>query len=143
MKDTRPLDNNEIRSVSMYFIGTFATRNRGLFILGVSTDGRISELLSLKIGDIYQNGKAVTDLLFEKSIVKGGEVSPSLSTKKAGKQLPISLLGIVSGTGTPKLIVRFSPLAQFRDCPFTSSICSPDAQESVYRRGSERQDRNA
>ena len=39
------------------------------------TRGRISELLSLTIGDVYQNGKAVTDLLFEKSVVKGGEVS--------------------------------------------------------------------
>ena len=55
MKGTRPLDNNEIRQVSACFTGTFATRNRGLFMLGVSTGGRISELLSLTIGDVYQN----------------------------------------------------------------------------------------
>ena len=53
MKGTRPLDNDEIRSVSTSFAGTFATRNRGLFMLGVSTGGRISELLSLTIGDVY------------------------------------------------------------------------------------------
>ena len=75
MKDTRPLDNNEIRLVSACFDGTFATRNRGLFMLGVSTGGHISELLSLTIGDVYQNGAAVSDLLFEKSVVKGGKVS--------------------------------------------------------------------
>ena len=75
MKGTRPLDNDEIRSVSVCFTGTFAARNRGLFMLGVSTGGRISELLSLTIGDVYQNRAAVTDLLFDKSIVKGGEVS--------------------------------------------------------------------
>ncbi len=40
-------------------------------MLGVSTGGRISELLSLQLGDVYQNGRAVTDLLFDKSIVKG------------------------------------------------------------------------
>ena len=45
MKGTRPLDNDEIRRVSAAFTGTFATRNRGLFMLGVSTGGRISELL--------------------------------------------------------------------------------------------------
>ena len=73
MKGTRPLDNNEIRRVSLCFDGTFETRNRGLFMLGVSTGGRISELLSLRIGDVYQNGKAVSDLLFDKSIVKGGK----------------------------------------------------------------------
>ena len=39
-------------------------------MLGVSTGGRISELLSLQIGDFHQNSKAVTDLLFDKAIVK-------------------------------------------------------------------------
>ena len=71
MKGTRPLDNDEIRLVSVCFNATFEARNRGLFIFGASTGGRISELLSLQIGDVYQNQKPVTDLLFEKSIVNG------------------------------------------------------------------------
>ena len=50
MKGTRPLNNTEIRLVSACFDGTFEARNRGLFMLGVSTGGRISELLSLTIG---------------------------------------------------------------------------------------------
>ena len=86
MKGTRPLDNTEIRRVSACFEGTFEARNRGLFILGVSTGGRISELLSLSIGDVYQNGKAVTDLLFEKSIVKGGEVSRAVPVNRDGRE---------------------------------------------------------
>ena len=84
MKGTRPLDNNEIRQVSACFTGTFEARNRGLFMLGVSTGGRISELLSLTIGDVYQNRKAVTDLLFDKSIVKGGEVSRAVPVNRDG-----------------------------------------------------------
>ena len=48
MIGTRPVDNNEIRLVSACFTGTFEVRNRGLFMLGVSTGGRISELLSLR-----------------------------------------------------------------------------------------------
>ena len=52
MKGTRPLDNDEIRQVSACFTGTYEVRNRGLFMLGVSTGGRISELLSLTIGDL-------------------------------------------------------------------------------------------
>ena len=59
MKGTRPLDNSEIRLVSACFTGTFEVRNRGLFILGVSTGGRISELLGLQIGDVWQNDRAV------------------------------------------------------------------------------------
>ena len=75
MKGTRPLDNDEIRLVSACFTGIFEARNRGLLMLGVSTGGRISELLSLTIGDVWQNRAAVTDLLYDKSIVKGGEIS--------------------------------------------------------------------
>ena len=66
MKGTRPLDNSEIRLVSVHVLtGIFEARNRGLFMLGVSTGGRISELLSLTVGDVYQNQKPVTDLLFD------------------------------------------------------------------------------
>ena len=84
MKGTRPLDNNEIRLVSACFTGTFEVRNLGLFMLGVSTGGRISELLSLTIGDVYQNRRAVTDLLFDKSVVKGGEVSRAVPVNTDG-----------------------------------------------------------
>ena len=86
MRGTRPLDNDEIRRVSTCFTGTFEIRNRGLFMLGVSTGGRISELLSLTIGDVYQNRKAVSDLLFEKSIVKGGEVSRAVPVNADGRR---------------------------------------------------------
>lgn len=86
MKGTRPLDNNEIRLVSACFDGTFEIRNRGLFMLGVSTGGRISELLSLQIRDVYQNKKPVTDLLFDKSVVKGGEVSRAVPVNRDGRR---------------------------------------------------------
>ena len=86
MKGTRPLDNDEIRRVSTSFTGMYEVRNRGLFMLGVSTGGRISELLSLQIGDVFQNGSAVTDLLFEKSIVKGGEVSRAVPVNRDGRR---------------------------------------------------------
>ena len=75
MKGTRPLTNTEILKVAECFDGTFAVRNRSLFMLGVSTGGRISELLSLRVGDVWQNQRPVTDLLFTKNIVKGGEQS--------------------------------------------------------------------
>lgn len=87
MKGTRPLDNKEIRLVSICFDGNpFEHRNRGLFMLGVSTGGRISELLSLTIGDVYQNGKPVTDLLFDRAIVKGGEISRAVPVNVDGRE---------------------------------------------------------
>jgi site-specific recombinase XerD len=75
LKGTRPLSTDEIIAVSNQFDGTYLVRNRSLFLLGVSVGGRISELLSLRIGDVYQNEQAVTDLLFEKGMVKGKETA--------------------------------------------------------------------
>ena len=92
MKGTRPLDNNEIRRVSACFTGTFEARNRGLFMLGVSTGGRISELLSLTIGNVYQNRDAVTDLLYNRSIVKGGEVSRAVPVNRDGREAIADLI---------------------------------------------------
>ena len=93
MKGTRPLDNTEIQRVSICFTGTYEVRNRGLFMLGVSTGGRISELLSLTIGDVYQNQQPISDLLFDKSIVKGGEVSRvSVPVNRDGRQAIADLI---------------------------------------------------
>ena len=42
-------------------------------------------MLSLQIGDVHQNSKAVTDLLFDKAIVKGGEVSRAVPVNADGR----------------------------------------------------------
>ena len=109
MKGTRPLDNNEIRLVSVCFDGTFEIRNRGLFMIGVSTGGRISELLSLQIGDVYQNGRPVTDLLFDKSVVKGGEVSRAVPVNSDGRRAIDRSDRLASGPvqRIPKRVVRY------------------------------------
>lgn len=86
MKGTRPLDNDEIRKVADTFEGTYKVRNRALFLLGVSVGGRISELLALKVGDLWQNSKPVNDLMFTKHIVKGGEVARAVPVNADGVQ---------------------------------------------------------
>ncbi len=58
MKGTHPFDNDEIRRVSAYFTGTFEVRNRGIFMLGVSTGERINEPISLWIGDVFQKPRS-------------------------------------------------------------------------------------
>ena len=98
MKGTRSFDNDEIRSVSTCFTGTFEVRNRGLFMLGVSTGGRINGLLSFEIGDVYQKSSAISDLLFERSIVKGGEVSRAVPVNADGRRAID--VGIASATQT-------------------------------------------
>ena len=57
MKGTSSLNNGEVRRVSNCFEGIFEARNRGLFMLGVSIGGRISELLNLRVADVYQKSR--------------------------------------------------------------------------------------
>lgn len=85
MKDTRPLSDAEIHKVCAAFDGTYEIWNRSLFWLGISTGGRISELLALLVSDVWQNGKAVCDVLFDKSIVKGSEVSRAVPLNSDGR----------------------------------------------------------
>ncbi|MCY3743604.1 MAG: tyrosine-type recombinase/integrase [Candidatus Poribacteria bacterium] len=85
MKGTRPLTNAEIRKVRDAFSGTYAQRNRGLFMLGVSIGGRVSELLALTVGDVWQNEQPVTDFQFDKNIVKGGETARTIPVNSDGR----------------------------------------------------------
>ena len=55
-------------------------------MLGVSVGGRISELLALKVNDVWQNSKSVKDLLFDLNIVKGSEVSRAVPVNIDGRQ---------------------------------------------------------
>jgi integrase len=59
MKGSRPLTDAEVQVISRSFGGTFAKHNKALFTLGVRSGFRISELLSLRVGDVQQHGKIV------------------------------------------------------------------------------------
>jgi integrase len=59
MKGCRPLTDEELAVVCKSFGGTYAVRDKALFLLGVKSGFRISELLSLRIGDVYQQGRVV------------------------------------------------------------------------------------
>lgn len=85
MKGARPLTATEIRSVSKQFDGKFEIRNRSLLMLGISVGGRISELLALKIGDVWQNDRPVADLLFRRETVKGKESSRMVPVNRDGQ----------------------------------------------------------
>jgi len=92
MKGCRPLDTNEILKISEQFSGTFEIRNRSLFMLGVSVGGRISELLALRIDDVWQNNQPVSDLLFQKDIVKGKETARMIPINADGRQAITELI---------------------------------------------------
>jgi site-specific recombinase XerD len=57
--------------VSQAFRGIYAARDRALFLLGVKTGYRISELLSLRVGDVWQQGSIARSVLARPSISCG------------------------------------------------------------------------
>lgn len=56
MKGCRPLDDAEVRAIAAAFSGPYAARDRAMFLLGVRSGFRISELLSLTVEDIFHRG---------------------------------------------------------------------------------------
>ncbi len=62
MRGCRPLTEAEVSLVLKSFGGTYGKRNKALFIVGHRTGFRISELLSLTVGDVLQHGKIVDHL---------------------------------------------------------------------------------
>lgn len=84
MKGTRPLNNEELTLISKSFDGKYAIRDRSLILIGISTGGRISELLALTIGDVYQNGKPVESLHFNRNVVKGKENARAVPVNSDG-----------------------------------------------------------
>ena len=71
MKGARHLSREEIQNLAQSFYGEYETRNRTLFLLGLNLGTRISELLSLNVGDVWQYEKPVEILELRKAITKG------------------------------------------------------------------------
>jgi len=85
MKGARKLSDDEIAQIASSFRGKYAVRDRTLFILGLSTGGRISELLSLRVKDVWQYSKPVDTIYFRKSRTKGQRHGRAVPIKNAAK----------------------------------------------------------
>lgn len=72
MRGCRPLNVDEFQQVYAHFHGRLRARDRALWILGCNTGFRISELLSLNLGDVVgRDGKIVDRVTVSKSRMKG------------------------------------------------------------------------
>ena len=71
MKGCRPLSDNEIAILFQDgFTGEFATRDKCLVAIGLSTGFRISEILSIKVGHVYKNKEVMSHLRIDKRYMK-------------------------------------------------------------------------
>lgn len=71
MKGCRSLTDDEIELVKTAFTGSFELRDRAIFIVGIRTGLRISEILSITIGQVFQDGKIAHYLYVPRKNMKG------------------------------------------------------------------------
>jgi site-specific recombinase XerD len=86
MKGARPLTETEIEKINQAFDGRYEVRNRCMFIIGIKTGMRISELLSLNVGDVWEKGRPVDILNLRKQQVKGKKEARSIPLNTAAKE---------------------------------------------------------
>ena len=67
----RPLSDAEIEVVSGSFTGKYALRDRALYLLGIYSGYRISELLSIRVKDVVQYGELVERVTVQRKSMKG------------------------------------------------------------------------
>jgi site-specific recombinase XerC len=82
MIGSRPLTSEEVASVLKTFSGTYASRDRALFIFGLKSSFRISEMLSLRVADVWKDCKVVGAVNVARKRMKG---------KVAARKVPLNL----------------------------------------------------
>ena len=89
MKGCRALKNEEVILVTEALTNA---RDKCLFILGVSTGFRISELLSLKVKSVFENGKSAIRATVDKKNTKGKIETRSVAINARVQQAILELV---------------------------------------------------
>lgn len=80
MKGCSPLSTDEITRTLEALDGAYADRDRALFLLGLRTGLRISELLSIRVGQVWSQDQVLSRVYVERRAIKG---------KREGRSLPL------------------------------------------------------
>ena len=91
MRGCRPLTNTEVERVLGAFAGRSAPRDRALFVLGLKAGFRVSELLSLRLGDILEAGGIARRVTVRRRHVKGGNQFQSGLSSNPHRRAPVRL----------------------------------------------------
>ena len=86
MAGCRSLTSEEVAKVLTSFKGRFAKRNAAVFVLGIKSGFRVSELLSIRVGDVIQYGRFLTHITVEAKFMKGKKRSRSVVLHPAAKE---------------------------------------------------------
>jgi len=100
MKGSRPFTRPEVKKLRTAFKGRNAVRNRAMFLLGINTGFRISELLSLRRKDVIdENGDLTNRVQVARKFMKGKKASRSVFLNDHAKAALLPLLQKLEDTG--------------------------------------------
>ena len=88
----RPLTKEELTKVINGFEGKYALRNKCLFILGIHTGFRISELLSIKVIDIMPYNKIVDEITVKKRNMKKKKKSRTIKLNNSARKIALEYI---------------------------------------------------
>jgi site-specific recombinase XerD len=84
MAGMRDYSDEEIDVVRKSFSGRYALRDRCYFEMALQMGLRVSEMLSLRVGQVYQYGRVVDEVSIERKHMKGGKAG-----KASGRTIPV------------------------------------------------------
>ncbi|OBQ46225.1 tyrosine-type recombinase/integrase [Halodesulfovibrio spirochaetisodalis] len=99
MKGCRPLSVEEVQQVASSFTGYDAQRDRTLFILGVMSGFRISELLSLRVRDVVQNKRVRAEVEVLRRNMKGKHESRQVFMNPQAQEAVLALIYVMQKRG--------------------------------------------
>lgn len=82
----RPLSESEYQAMLKAFYGKYATRDLAMFEFGVRSGFRISEILSIRVGDVFRDGKMQQTVTVRKCWMKGSKQSRSMPLHPSAAQ---------------------------------------------------------
>lgn len=128
MKGCRPLTHEEAELVAKSFRGRFAIRDRALFLLGCKTGYRVSELISLRIGDVVQAGRVVDAVYVARGAMKGQVEGRAVPLNPVAKQAIRSLLHELRGASDDSFLFRSrkganEPISRFQAHRVLKAAC--------------------
>lgn len=107
MRGCRPLSEPEVRAVLAGLTGETGARDRALFLLGVRSGFRISEILSLRIRDVLQAGRVVERVHVARRHMKGKREGRTVLLHPAARTALAAWLEELEarGCGAPEVFV--------------------------------------
>lgn len=136
MLGCRPLSEEEINSI----LSNLNNRDKTLFLLGLKTGFRVSELLSLKVKDVFQYGHMLDRITVARKNMKGSRKSRTVMLHAVAKNAVSSLIALEcltsddflfqSGKGINCAISRIQAHRVIKDAVIAANITGKVATHS-------------